>query len=217
MPAPAHKFTRRRFIADSAALAAGTVVGPRLTSQLEAQSPETSGEFRNNWQRCPSRIWLGAEFWLNPLQDWQILDGRIECTNAASDRNVHVLVRELGRVNEKGLYKTGSQCTALKDDTTNREGRDVGAVRGSARGDQRSAGSAGGVDGTRVSGGGVVSGTQRHTVAGSARRVWRVERGVYALPPVGRCWSVAGPMGGAATLRRFPGCRRALCEKFCGW
>lgn len=93
---PAHPFTRRRFIANSAALAAGTVVGSRLTSQLDAQTAESSGDFRSNWQLCPSRIWLGAEFWSNPLQDWQILDGRIECTNPASDRNVHVLVRELG-------------------------------------------------------------------------------------------------------------------------
>ena len=107
MPVPARQFTRRRFIANSAALAAGAVVGSQLTSQLEAQPPENSREFRSNWQRCPSRIWLGAEFWSNPLQDWRILDGRIECTHAAYDRNVHVLVRELGEL--AGSFSTSVQ------------------------------------------------------------------------------------------------------------
>lgn len=96
MSTPARNLTRRNFIANSATLAAGTVVGSRVTPLLHAQTPAAAGEFRSNWQLCPSRVWLGPEFWSNPLQDWQILDGRIECTNVAPDRNVHVLVRELG-------------------------------------------------------------------------------------------------------------------------
>jgi hypothetical protein len=32
----------------------------------------------------------------NPLQDWRIAKGRIECTNAAADRNVQVLTRHIG-------------------------------------------------------------------------------------------------------------------------
>ena len=40
--------------------------------------------------------WLGEEYWANPLQDWRIAHGRIECTNAALDRNVHLLTRQLG-------------------------------------------------------------------------------------------------------------------------
>ena len=85
------RLTRRRFIAGSASLAATSVVAPLLRG-AQSKAPE----FRSRWNDCPDRIWLGAEYWANPLQDWQIANGRIECTNAAPDRNVHVLTRQLG-------------------------------------------------------------------------------------------------------------------------
>jgi hypothetical protein len=92
MSKPDRGLTRRRFIAGSASAAASSVVA-RL---LGAQAPQPAGEFRSGWDACPDRIWLGPEYWANPLQDWQIANGRIECTNAAPDRNVHVLTRQLG-------------------------------------------------------------------------------------------------------------------------
>src|SRR5687768_14688711 len=92
MPKSASGLTRRRFIAGSAAFAASAVV-PRA---LHAQAPQTAGEFRSRWDACPDRLWLGPEYWANPLQDWQTANGRIECTHAAPDRNVHVLTRQLG-------------------------------------------------------------------------------------------------------------------------
>jgi hypothetical protein len=41
------------------------------------------------------RVWLGPDFWANPLQDWRVQQGRIECVTAAMDRNVHLLTRQL--------------------------------------------------------------------------------------------------------------------------
>ena len=92
MPKPKHTLTRRRFIAGSASLAATSVVAPLL----RARAPQATTEFRSRWDVCPDRVWLGPDYWANPLQDWQIANGRIECTNAAPDRNVHVLTRQLG-------------------------------------------------------------------------------------------------------------------------
>ena len=89
---PKTKLSRRRFIAGSASLAATSVVAPLLRGSTAQQA----GEFRSRWDACHDRVWLGPEYWANPLQDWQIANGRIECTNAAPDRNVHVLTRELG-------------------------------------------------------------------------------------------------------------------------
>lgn len=90
------KLSRRRFLTDSAALAAGAAIGSKLTPQAYAANAAASGEFLSNWSNCPDRVWLGPEFWSNPLQDWRVAGGRIECTNAAVDRNVHLLVRSLG-------------------------------------------------------------------------------------------------------------------------
>ena len=88
---PKTKLTRRRFIAGSASLAASSLVSPLLRAHAAPQPTE----WRSNWERCPDRIWLGPEYWANPLQDWRVANGRIECTNAAPDRNVHVLTRQL--------------------------------------------------------------------------------------------------------------------------
>ncbi|HEX4168161.1 MAG TPA: alkaline phosphatase D family protein [Bryobacteraceae bacterium] len=40
--------------------------------------------------------WIGPQFWSNPLQDWQLRNGRIECIASGGDRNVFLLTKELG-------------------------------------------------------------------------------------------------------------------------
>jgi len=100
MANPTPKLTRRSFLSNSAAVAAGVVVTSRLSPLLHAATAPGPAEFVSNWKSCPDRVWLGPEFWSNPLQDWRVADGRIECTNAAPDRNVHVLVRALGEKSE---------------------------------------------------------------------------------------------------------------------
>ncbi len=89
MKTPAH--TRRQFIADTAVVAAGSLlIGSETVCGAEAVP-----EFRTTTKNDPDRIWLGPELWANPMQDWRVKDGRIECVNAAPGRNVHVLTREL--------------------------------------------------------------------------------------------------------------------------
>ena len=87
----AHTPTRRQFIADSATITAGALLA--RTSLTHAQ--ETAPEFRTSTANDLDRIWLGQELWANPMQDWRVKSGRIECVNAAPGRNVHVLTREL--------------------------------------------------------------------------------------------------------------------------
>jgi alkaline phosphatase D len=96
MSKPANKLSRRRFIARSASLAASSVVATPLAPLLRVNAAQPAAEFRSDWDRCPDRVWLGPEYWANPLQDWRLAKGRIECTNPAADRNVHVLTRHLG-------------------------------------------------------------------------------------------------------------------------
>lgn len=58
-----------------------------------------------------TRTWIGSEFWANPLQDWQLKDGQIECVTSGGGRNVFLLTHEIGhqkggftmRVNAKNL------------------------------------------------------------------------------------------------------------------
>src|SRR5688500_14132018 len=87
-----NRLTRRRFISTSTSLAATSVAAPWLCDAA-GQPPET---FRSRWHECPDRMWLGAEYWANPLQDGRVSLRRTECTHAAPDRNVHVLTCQLG-------------------------------------------------------------------------------------------------------------------------
>ncbi len=42
------------------------------------------------------RVWLGAEYWANPLQDWRLNDGRMECVVSGRNRNVNLLTHQIG-------------------------------------------------------------------------------------------------------------------------
>ena len=75
--------------------------------------------FRSAFETTPDRVWLGAEYWPNPMEDWRVRDGRLEVTKNGSDRNVHVLTRALGTAHgpfrvsvELGLLHRGSHGSA---------------------------------------------------------------------------------------------------------
>jgi len=76
-----------------------TVLAVTVSAAVEAA--ELSHE--SSWEDCPDRVWVGAEYWANPHQDWRVRDGRLECMKAAPekgrgsvDRNVHLLTIQPG-------------------------------------------------------------------------------------------------------------------------
>lgn len=76
---------------------------PRLLSSLAvsatlclAATPQLeSAEFQSDWPAGSSRVWVGQDYWANPLQDWRLRNGLLECHVAGGDRNVHLLTREI--------------------------------------------------------------------------------------------------------------------------
>jgi len=56
-----------------------------------------AGEFASSWHNAPDRIWVGEEFWANPMEDWRVRDGRLECIRPGGNRNVHSLTAQLGK------------------------------------------------------------------------------------------------------------------------
>ena len=63
-------------------------------------------EFRSQWAKSSGRVWAGPEYWANPLQDWRTRGGRLECINAAADRNVHLLTYQLTSKSELTMRVT---------------------------------------------------------------------------------------------------------------
>lgn len=58
-------------------------------------SPTLDGTFRSAWPEEANRVWIGPEYWANPMEDWRVANGRIECLSRGKDRNVHLLTRDL--------------------------------------------------------------------------------------------------------------------------
>lgn len=35
------------------------------------------GQYTSDFDRQPDRVWLGPDLWANPMEDWQVHDGRL--------------------------------------------------------------------------------------------------------------------------------------------
>ena len=73
----------------SSSLAASGMALLALAAVAEA------AEFRSEWPAGASRVWVGRDYWANPLQDWRLRNGLLECHVAGGDRNVFLLTREI--------------------------------------------------------------------------------------------------------------------------
>ncbi len=47
------------------------------------------------WARTHDRVWIGGEFWSNPMEDWRIQDGWVQCQTTAANRSIHSVTRQL--------------------------------------------------------------------------------------------------------------------------
>lgn len=83
---------------------AGAVAGGLLTSGSPASAhPSVTGlatqdgsaTFASDWNNANDRVWLGEEFWANPMEDWKIVDGHAECQTTGGDRNIHLVTHQL--------------------------------------------------------------------------------------------------------------------------
>ena len=62
----------------------------------------SAAEFRSEIPQ-QERVWIGPQYWANPLQDWRIDDGRIENAVSGGNRNVFLLTHELGADSAAGF------------------------------------------------------------------------------------------------------------------
>jgi alkaline phosphatase D len=83
---------RRSFVKGAGGAALSTSAwrasGPAPVSE---QEPQTA--FHSTWPSALERPWPGPDYWPNPLQDWRVRAGRLECFSAGGDRNVGLLTR----------------------------------------------------------------------------------------------------------------------------
>jgi len=85
---------RRSFLKKSGSTALGAAA-LTLTRPMLGSSAEPQVSFTSAWSRNTSRQWPGPEYWPNPLQDWRVREGRLECFSPGGDRNIALLTREI--------------------------------------------------------------------------------------------------------------------------
>src|SRR3954447_10574981 len=67
----------------------------RQFNRLLAASPAVTIRIPALAAGASERSWIGPQFWANPLQDWRLRDGRMECFVSGGDRNVYLLTHEV--------------------------------------------------------------------------------------------------------------------------
>lgn len=89
-----NKLDRRSFLKTAGYSALGvSALGREWPALGEEHEEQTS--FRSAWPQVVERPWPGPDYWSNPLQDWRVKSGRLECISAGGDRNVALLTREV--------------------------------------------------------------------------------------------------------------------------
>jgi len=63
-----------------------------------------NGVFTDHFPDGVQRTWLGPDYWSNPMQDWQLNNGHIECLASARNRNVNILTYRIDDVKNGFMF-----------------------------------------------------------------------------------------------------------------
>ena len=74
-------------------LAAASALSALPASQVQAVIPDKARV--SNWHRTHDRVFLGENFWANPMEDWRVVDGAAECQTTGGLRNIQLLTHQL--------------------------------------------------------------------------------------------------------------------------
>lgn len=64
-------------------------------------APAGGTTHKSDWHTLPDRVWLGAEVWANPMEDWRIVKGAAECQSLKGDRNIQLLTHQFTNLKGK--------------------------------------------------------------------------------------------------------------------
>jgi hypothetical protein len=55
---------------------------------------------QDNWHKTHDRVWVGGEYWANPMEDWRVVNGGAECTSKGGNRSIHSLTHQLSHLDQ---------------------------------------------------------------------------------------------------------------------
>ena len=83
----------RRMAIQSIAL--GTALIGRAKDSIAQNQSSTNAVRVDRWSSTHDRVFLGGQFWANPMEDWRVVDGAAECQTAGGDRNIQLITHQL--------------------------------------------------------------------------------------------------------------------------
>lgn len=96
----------------------GTLIGVGGRKHGVAQEETEGGEKRiDHWDKTHDRVWLGGDFWANPMEDWLVADGWAECQTPAGNRSIHSLTHTIVDTDQSFTMsvRVGRKDTLSKD------------------------------------------------------------------------------------------------------
>lgn len=88
--------TRRLLLKLSSAGAA--VFGFSNTKNVSANESSTVNSFSSKWAQTNDRVFLGGDYWANPMEDWRVENGAAECKTTGGFRNIQLLTHQIENV-----------------------------------------------------------------------------------------------------------------------
>ncbi len=82
----------------------------------QCSTPNHSEVFQSEWPNS-NRVWIGPEYWANPMQDWELNKGRVECVTSGGDRNLFLLTHDLD--SKAGKFSMKVTIGSLETDLSN--------------------------------------------------------------------------------------------------
>lgn len=71
-----------------------TLYRPQASLTLGAESAGERQQI-DGWGKSHDRVWLGGDFWANPMEDWRVENGWAQCQTSGSNRSIHSLTHQL--------------------------------------------------------------------------------------------------------------------------
>ncbi len=99
--------------------AAGTTLlaaGEAVDSTGRAAEVSKTAPVVGKWSTTHDRVWLGGEFWANPMENWMIADGAAECQSTGGDRNAHLITHQI--TNLEGSFEMSVDIEEIESGKT---------------------------------------------------------------------------------------------------
>ncbi len=96
-----NNITRRNALKFVAAGVVATGVSSCVQTSNKTTKTKTGiAPVKDKWHKTNDRVWLGGEYWANPMEDWRINNGEAECISKGGNRSIHSLTHQLTNANK---------------------------------------------------------------------------------------------------------------------